>query len=101
MSVKEILHSSYILQEGFRIGIDGPESYCDSKAARDISFTEAPPNARKHIGTKYFRIHQANEENLIEVKEISAEKNTTDLFTESLDMIKFERCRNSILHSPV
>eukprot|EP00924_Labyrinthula_sp_SR-Ha-C_P005550 snap_masked-scaffold_68-processed-gene-0.53-mRNA-1 protein AED:1.00 eAED:1.00 QI:0/-1/0/0/-1/1/1/0/256 len=97
MLVKEVIHLSYILQEGFKVDVACPEVYCDSKAARDISKAEVPANATRYLGTKYFMIQQATEEGLIRVKEISTEDNTTDVFTKSLDKIKFEKFRNNIL----
>eukprot|EP00924_Labyrinthula_sp_SR-Ha-C_P015809 snap_masked-scaffold_4-processed-gene-9.28-mRNA-1 protein AED:1.00 eAED:1.00 QI:0/-1/0/0/-1/1/1/0/256 len=101
MLVKEVIHLSYILQEGFRIDIDCPEVYCDSKVARDFSRGEAPANATRYLGTKYFMIQQTTEEELINLKEVSTENNTADLFTKSLDKIKFEKFRNDFLCSSI
>eukprot|EP00924_Labyrinthula_sp_SR-Ha-C_P006046 snap_masked-scaffold_82-processed-gene-0.24-mRNA-1 protein AED:1.00 eAED:1.00 QI:0/-1/0/0/-1/1/1/0/182 len=101
MLVKEVIHLSYILQEGFNINVDCPEVYCDSKAATDISKAETTANATRYLGTKYFLIQQATEEGLISVKEISTEDNTADVFTKSLDKIKFEKLRNNIQCSSI
>eukprot|EP00924_Labyrinthula_sp_SR-Ha-C_P014555 maker-scaffold_34-snap-gene-1.21-mRNA-1 protein AED:0.73 eAED:0.73 QI:0/0/0/0.5/1/1/2/0/375 len=99
--VSEYLALHMLVKEGFKIDVVCPEVYCDSKAARDISKSEAPANATRYLGTKYFMIQQATEEGLINVKEIRTEDNTADLFTKSLDKIKFEKFRNNILCSSI
>eukprot|EP00924_Labyrinthula_sp_SR-Ha-C_P017026 snap_masked-scaffold_75-processed-gene-0.52-mRNA-1 protein AED:1.00 eAED:1.00 QI:0/-1/0/0/-1/1/1/0/256 len=101
MLAKDVIHLSYILKEGFKVDVVCTEVYCDSKAARDISRAETPANATRYLGTKYFMIQQATEEELISVKKVNTENNTTDLLTKSLDKIKFEKFRNNILCSSI
>eukprot|EP00924_Labyrinthula_sp_SR-Ha-C_P001983 snap_masked-scaffold_30-processed-gene-3.56-mRNA-1 protein AED:1.00 eAED:1.00 QI:0/-1/0/0/-1/1/1/0/126 len=81
MLAKEVIHLFYVLKEGFRIKVNCPEVYCDSKAARDISRAEAPANATRYLGTKYFMVQQSTEEGLIVIKEIKTEENIADMFT--------------------
>ena len=95
-AVKEGLYLGYLIQETFEKNVFPVKFYCDNKAVLDVIHKTGATELNKFMSTKYFKLQEWIEQELIVVEKVRSENNVADGFTKSCK--RFNEFRSRVLH---